>query len=89
MGRFHVHDCAKLARPRTLLHLKGEEVVIVEEEKERRIVDTDTVVRAYAIRLLKTGERFIAEDKQLDPLDDPNTPSNWKECLWRPKETME
>lgn len=86
MGRFKIGDLAILAHPVKLKHLKGEEVEVIGEERERQIIELDNLVLSYEIQILKNGMKFFAEDNQLKPLDDPNTPCSWKHCLWKPKE---
>lgn len=76
-------DLAILANP-SKNHLKNEEVEIIEGERERQVIDSDRMMLAYRIKVVKTGEIFMATGAQLKALDPPETPSNWKNCPWQP-----
>lgn len=82
-SRFRVGDYAILARPNRLKQLTGEEVMIMQQEEPRQA--GKDLVFAYTVRVLSNGEVYPASDEQLDKLPDPNTPSSWENCVWKPK----
>jgi sulfite reductase alpha subunit-like flavoprotein len=77
--RYSKGDCLTLAYPNNRA-LLGEEIEILSISS---IID-----KIYEIRILSTGERFLAKENQLAPLDNKDTVTRWEDGPWQPNKLI-